>query len=424
MTSEELVVAGLPSKPIVEGPENAPPPEDGGSPAASGSRSHEDGEVRTDDEDVGDVDAGVGDLVRTRPAKPLPSSLVFGESKVTANMIREYEATGFFPSGTGRAPLDEQIPVPEDGEVVVFRDFFTCGLRFPCDPILPAILDAFSLKIHQLSPTSFLEVSKFIWIMKTFSRALSVDAFTRFFELVIVPDIIKVDDGKFYEAQHACCTFNTRRQNTRKGITRIQIAPCCQTNLSDDWNSYWFYVKVDMSEVPGYEGPACPLSCSIAPLTAVNVADVNHRAVGIRNCENAFHLASTILGGRDIIKEFVAAEVWPISCGCPPKEIVYFNVNWATQEVPFPKFGVKLREGQSVDAFMVEVEKKVNLMIGEYTMNEYKAYKFLVKHKRRINRVFTEVCGDKSFNSRRPGRKLKVPAVAVASCSAAPINAP
>jgi hypothetical protein len=103
---------------------------------------------------------------------------------------------------------------------------------------------------------------------------------------------------------------------------------------------------------------------------------------------------------------------------------VYFNVNWEAQEVPFPKFGIKLREGQSADAFMVEVEKKVNLMIGEYTMNEYKAYKFLAKHKRRINHVFTEVCRDKSFNSRRPGRKLKVLAVAVASCSAAPINAP
>jgi hypothetical protein len=73
---------------------------------------------------------------------------------------------------------------------------------------------------------------------------------------------------------------------------------------------------------------------------------------------------------------------------------------------------------------MVEVEKKVTLMIGEYTMNEYKAYKALVKHKRRINRVFTEVYGDKSFNSRHPGRKLKVPAVAVASCLVAPISAP
>jgi hypothetical protein len=71
-------------------------------------------------------------------------------------MIREYEAAGFFPSGAGRAPFDEQTPTPEDGEVVVFRDFFTCGLRFPCDPVLPAILNAFSVKIHQLSPTSFL----------------------------------------------------------------------------------------------------------------------------------------------------------------------------------------------------------------------------------------------------------------------------
>jgi hypothetical protein len=73
---------------------------------------------------------------------------------------------------------------------------------------------------------------------------------------------------------------------------------------------------------------------------------------------------------------------------------------------------------------MLDVEKRVNLMIGEYTMNEYKAYKSLVKHKRRINRVFSEACGDKSFNSRRPGRKPKIPAVAVASCSAAPLNAP
>jgi hypothetical protein len=112
-------------------------------------------------------------------------------------MIREYEAAGFFPSGTGRAPLDEQTPTPEDGEVVVFRDFFTCGLRFPCDPILPAILDACSVKIHQLSPTSFLEMSKFIWIMRTFGCNLSVDAFARFFELVIVPDVIKVGDGHF-----------------------------------------------------------------------------------------------------------------------------------------------------------------------------------------------------------------------------------
>jgi uncharacterized protein YktA (UPF0223 family) len=131
-----------------------------------------------------------------------------------------------------------------------------------------------------------------------------------------------------------------------------------------------------------------------------------------------------ILGGRDVIEEFVAAETWPISYGWTPTEIVIFNVNWATQEVPFPRFGLQLKEGQSVEEFMDVIEKKVNVMIGESTMNKYKAYKNLVKHKRRINRVFSEICGENSFRSRRPGIEKKAPAVAVVSCLVAPLKAP
>jgi hypothetical protein len=214
------------------------------------------------------VDADPKDLIAAKRSNSLSLSFVFGESKVTTNLIREYEAAGFFPAGDGRAPLDEQIPTPEANEVVVFRDFFTCGLRFPCDPLLPVILDKFSVKIHQLSPSSFLELSKFFWVRRTFWSNFSADVFARLFELVIEPDIIKLDDGRHYEAHYTCCAFNTRRQNTRKGLTRIQMAPCCKTNFSEDWSSYWFYVKVDMSKVPGYDGPAHPFSSPIEALTA------------------------------------------------------------------------------------------------------------------------------------------------------------
>jgi hypothetical protein len=162
MTTEELAVAGLPAEPEIQDHEIAQPPEDHTSPAASGSGVREDGEIRSEQEEIRDVDADVKDLIAAKRSGPLPPSFVFGESKVTANLIREYEATGFFSAGTGRAPLDEQVPTPEADKVVIFRDFFTCRLRFPCDPILPAILDVFSVKIHQLSPNSFLEVSKFI----------------------------------------------------------------------------------------------------------------------------------------------------------------------------------------------------------------------------------------------------------------------
>jgi hypothetical protein len=196
MTTEELAAASLSAEPEVRNPKTAQLPEGHSSPAASGSRTHEDGEVRSEDEEVGDVDADVKDLIAARPLGPLPPSFVFGESKVTTNMIRDYEAAGLFPAGIGRAPLDEQTTTPEDGEVIVFRDFFTCGLRFPCDPIFPAILDTFSVKIHQFSPNSFLEVSKFIWIKKTFGCNFGADAFARFLELVIVPDVTTVNSTK------------------------------------------------------------------------------------------------------------------------------------------------------------------------------------------------------------------------------------
>jgi hypothetical protein len=192
------------------------------------------------------------------------------------------------------------------------------------------------VKIHQLSPNSFLELSKFFWIMKTFRCNFSADVFAQLFEPVIKKGIIKLDDGQYYEAHYTCCTFNTRRQNSRKGLTRIQIAPCCKTNFSEDWSSFWFYVKVGMSKIPGYTGPDYPLYSPIEAVTATCTAPYNHRGVGFRNCESAFHLASTILGGRDVIEEFVVAETWLISYGWAPTEIISFNVNWALQEVPFP----------------------------------------------------------------------------------------
>jgi hypothetical protein len=237
-----------------------------------------------------------------------------------------------------------------------------------------------------------------------------------------MPDVIKLSDGQFYEAHYTCCTFNIHRQNTRKGITRIQIAPCCKTNFAKDWSSYWFYVKINMSAISRYEGPANPFRTPIEALTAVSTASYNHRAIRIRDCESMFHLASTIIGGRDLIEEFVAANIWPISHGGAPREIVSYNVNWATQEVPFPRFGLQLTDSQSTEDFMTEVEKKVNTMIGKYTMNEYKAYKNLVKHKKKINRVFSEICGETSFPSHRPGPPVKMLCVAVASCSAAPLK--
>jgi hypothetical protein len=135
MTSEELAVAGLlPNKEEIHD-----------------SSNREDREIRSEDksgveEELGDIEADPSEFVVAMSAKSYPPAFVFSESKVTADLIREYEAAEFFPVGNGRAPLDEQIPNPEANEVIVFHDFFTCRLRFPCDLVLLAILERFFCK--------------------------------------------------------------------------------------------------------------------------------------------------------------------------------------------------------------------------------------------------------------------------------------
>jgi hypothetical protein len=172
MTSEELVAAGVP-------PTEGNIPSSANDPVAEtigDSSSREDGEIRSEnrsggEEDLSNVDADLSDLVALATSS-YPPAFVFGESKVKTDLIKEHEEFGFFPAGDGRPPFGEQVPAPEANEVVVFRDFFICGLRFPCDTVLPSILEKFDVKIHQLTPNSFLELSKFFWIRRP-SSALS-----------------------------------------------------------------------------------------------------------------------------------------------------------------------------------------------------------------------------------------------------------
>jgi hypothetical protein len=63
-------------------------------------------------------------------------------------------------------------------------------------------------------------------------------------------------------------------------------------------------------------------------------------------------------------------------------------------------------------------------MVGESTLNEYKSFKSIVKHKRRVNRVFSEFVAETALRSRPPGVDKKIPAVVIVVCSAAPPKVP
>jgi hypothetical protein len=64
----------------------------------------------------------------------------FGPSTITARRIQEMTEQGCFAKGGARAPGEENIPKLEDDEVVIFKEFFTAGLRMPPHPVFADIL--------------------------------------------------------------------------------------------------------------------------------------------------------------------------------------------------------------------------------------------------------------------------------------------
>ena len=74
-------------------------------------------------ESLSTVSADVSELMAPVKRK----TLLFEPSVVSQSMIDFYISKGYFAEGVCRPPGAEVIPIPETGEVVVFKDFFYCG---------------------------------------------------------------------------------------------------------------------------------------------------------------------------------------------------------------------------------------------------------------------------------------------------------
>ena len=164
------------------------------------------------EKEISQVDVDPSELMGGH--KKLETTLMFGRSLVTEDLINSYVAQGYFIAGVCRAPGVEETPDPRDGECVVFRDFIIYGLRFPLDPLLLEIFAHFGVKIHHLTPNAIVQLLKFFWVVKTFEGPISVDAFCRHYEMHSQGRKLTFEDeDKVYPAQSDCFTFLPRRNN-------------------------------------------------------------------------------------------------------------------------------------------------------------------------------------------------------------------
>ena len=146
-----------------------------------------------------------------KKSKASPTTF-FGLTKMTLPMLEDMEKRGILSPGLGRVPLKTDVYAkPREDEVVVFKDFFLGGLRFPLDPAVVDIFVRYSIFLHHMTPNSFARISLFMWLSKTCRIAPTPENFARVMRVHYQPKTISVreSDGKSteMEPQYGCYTF-------------------------------------------------------------------------------------------------------------------------------------------------------------------------------------------------------------------------
>jgi hypothetical protein len=102
------------------------------------------------------------------PSKP--SHLEFGKSTITEGDMAKLLKLGYFSEDKReliRFGGEEVTPKPEKDEVVVFKNFFKAGLRFPLHGMIADVLERFGLHLHQLTPNAIVRLSVYIWALRS-----------------------------------------------------------------------------------------------------------------------------------------------------------------------------------------------------------------------------------------------------------------
>jgi hypothetical protein len=103
----------------------------------------------TSDSDSYDAESG-GENSEDRPWRP--SHSIFGKSTIKQSHLENMRGRYFRDMCIVRAGGDNNVPAPEENEVVIYRSFFKAGLRFPLSKFVVEVLKTYQIFLHQITP--------------------------------------------------------------------------------------------------------------------------------------------------------------------------------------------------------------------------------------------------------------------------------
>jgi hypothetical protein len=112
-----------------------------------------------------------------------PSHVVFGKSTIRQGQIDAMRGRYFHDISIVRVGGENNVPLPEADEVVVYRSFMKAGLQFALDKMLVEVLKTFEIYLHQLTPEAIIKMGIYIWDMRSQGLEPNAKCFCNMHEL-------------------------------------------------------------------------------------------------------------------------------------------------------------------------------------------------------------------------------------------------
>jgi hypothetical protein len=224
-----------------------------------------------------------------------PSHVVFGKSTIKQEQIDAMRGRYFRDISIVRAGGENNVPLLEANEVVVYKSFLKAGLLFPLDKLLVEVLKTFEIYLHQLTPKAIIGMGIFFWFMRSQGLEPNAKCFCNIHELSYET---KATGKEQYHNNFGCYSF----------VPRSEVSypvPTFRKRWPGAWMQEWFYVKNNLVEREDINGIIQRPIWSRFGIRRSSTALGND----IQACQAAFNTVCTYIGTRDLVQKHIAYRV-------------------------------------------------------------------------------------------------------------------
>jgi hypothetical protein len=235
--------------------------------------------------------------------------------------------------------------------------------------VLADILLKFQAQLHQLMPNAMVQLSKCIWTVMSFREIPSADSFTKRYELHFQLRKIEVDGAEVQE-QYGWLNFHAKC-----GGQRAKLTIAVKNKWSGAWTEAWFYCEVYLLCVPSPRRGKGVYALRSYMSTLDFVTEPPFECSDDDAGDAAFVKATHFIGGRDIVEEFMAYGLYPLSASFGLGEIVDRETPVSMLHLLLPELPIMRLPNEMNDHFYVRVELTVENIVrgggGGYAHGEH-----------------------------------------------------